>query len=171
MRMRFIISVIWHNSAGMQNFKCLVLTALLSIEVLLHRSWLATTRTCCLLLRVCGLTSTQSNYSDRVAMGVQKKTRKFATVKRIIGQRDARLKKNQGKAEIESKKQKEDEIIREVYDWNFLYSHCVLIRIGLKYPLRSSSNTIPPSSHLTMFLSIPISCPTRCRRSSRCCRQ
>lgn len=48
-------------------------------------------------------------------MGVQKKTRKFATVKRIIGQRDARLKKNQNKAEIESKKQKEDEVIREVY--------------------------------------------------------
>lgn len=47
-------------------------------------------------------------------MGVQKKTRKFATVKRIIGQRDARLKKNQNKAEIESKKQKDDEVIREV---------------------------------------------------------
>lgn len=47
-------------------------------------------------------------------MGVQKKTRKFATVKRIIGQRDARLKKNQEKAEIESKK-KNDEVIREVY--------------------------------------------------------
>jgi len=46
-------------------------------------------------------------------MGVQKKTRKFATVKRIIGQRDARLKKNQGKAEEESKK-KDDEVIREV---------------------------------------------------------
>ncbi|CAC9885187.1 unnamed protein product [Aureobasidium pullulans] len=28
-------------------------------------------------------------------MGVQKKTRKFAQVKRVIGQRDARLKKNQ----------------------------------------------------------------------------
>lgn len=48
-------------------------------------------------------------------MGVQKKTRKFATVKRIIGQRDARLKKNQNKAEIESKKKKDDEVIREVY--------------------------------------------------------
>lgn len=47
-------------------------------------------------------------------MGVQKKTRKFATVKRIIGQRDARLKKNQGKAEEESKKKKDDEVIREV---------------------------------------------------------
>jgi len=47
-------------------------------------------------------------------MGVQKKTRKFATVKRIIGQRDARLKKNQGKAEEGSKKTKDDEVIREV---------------------------------------------------------
>ncbi|KAI0201320.1 Fcf1-domain-containing protein [Astrocystis sublimbata] len=32
-------------------------------------------------------------------MGVAKKTRKFATVKRIIGSRDARLKKNAGKAD------------------------------------------------------------------------
>lgn len=48
-------------------------------------------------------------------MGVQKKTRKFATVKRIIGQKDARLKKNQQKAEIESQKKNDDEVIREVY--------------------------------------------------------
>lgn len=47
-------------------------------------------------------------------MGVQKKTRKFATVKRIIGQRDARLKKNQDKGEMEAKKKDED-VIREVY--------------------------------------------------------
>jgi U3 small nucleolar RNA-associated protein 24 len=47
-------------------------------------------------------------------MGVQKKTRKFATVKRIIGQRDARLKKNQDKGETEAKKKDED-VIREVY--------------------------------------------------------
>lgn len=47
-------------------------------------------------------------------MGVQKKTRKFATVKRIIGQRDARLQKNQQKADVEHKK-KDDEVIREVY--------------------------------------------------------
>lgn len=52
---------------------------------------------------------------DFLDMGVQKKTRKFATVKRIIGQRDARLKKNQNKAEEESKKKKDDEVIREVY--------------------------------------------------------
>ncbi|KAL8732455.1 MAG: hypothetical protein Q9181_003938 [Wetmoreana brouardii] len=44
-----------------------------------------------------------------------KKTRKFAAVKRVIGQRDARLKKNQNKGEIEGKrKSKGDEIIREV---------------------------------------------------------
>lgn len=47
-------------------------------------------------------------------MGVQKKTRKFAQVKRIIGQRDARLKKNQEKAEIVNKKKKDDDVIREV---------------------------------------------------------
>ncbi len=50
-------------------------------------------------------------------MGVQKRTRKFATVKRIIGQRDARLKKNIVKNEEQSKKKasKGDELIREVY--------------------------------------------------------
>lgn len=48
-------------------------------------------------------------------MGVQKKTRKFAQVKRIIGQRDARLKKNQLKGEEESqKKAKGDDVIREM---------------------------------------------------------
>jgi hypothetical protein len=49
-------------------------------------------------------------------MGLQKKTRRFTQVKRIIGQRDARLKKNQEKGEIEAKKKaKGDEVIREVY--------------------------------------------------------
>jgi U3 small nucleolar RNA-associated protein 24 len=66
-------------------------------------------------------------------MGVAKKTRKFGAVsifspsappseliphqvKRIIGQNDARLKKNQAKGEIESKKkEKGAEIVREVY--------------------------------------------------------
>lgn len=47
-------------------------------------------------------------------MGTQKKTRKFASVKRIIGQRDARLKKNQDKAVIEAKQKKDDDVIREV---------------------------------------------------------
>lgn len=49
-------------------------------------------------------------------MGVQKKTRKFASVKRIIGQRDARLKKNiVSNDEKQKKKVKGDELIREVY--------------------------------------------------------
>ncbi|CAF9937898.1 MAG: hypothetical protein ALECFALPRED_007448, partial [Alectoria fallacina] len=47
-------------------------------------------------------------------MGVIKKTRKFAQVKRIIGQRDARLKKNQDKAVIESKRKSKDELVREI---------------------------------------------------------
>jgi U3 small nucleolar RNA-associated protein 24 len=48
-------------------------------------------------------------------MGVQKKTRKFTQVKRIIGQRDARLKKNQDQGEIQAKKKaKGDEVIREM---------------------------------------------------------
>ncbi|KKY26437.1 hypothetical protein UCRPC4_g01456 [Phaeomoniella chlamydospora] len=48
-------------------------------------------------------------------MGVAKKTRKFAQVKRIIGQRDARLKKNQDKGELVGKqKAKGDEIVREI---------------------------------------------------------
>ncbi|WPH03632.1 rrna-processing protein fcf1 like protein [Acrodontium crateriforme] len=49
-------------------------------------------------------------------MGVQKKTRKFATVKRVIGQRDARLKKNIMKRddETEKKKAKGDDLIREI---------------------------------------------------------
>ena len=48
-------------------------------------------------------------------MGVQKKTRKFAQVKRVIGQRDARLKKNQEKAAIQSTKKKDEDVVREVY--------------------------------------------------------
>ena len=47
-------------------------------------------------------------------MGVQKRTRKFAQVKRIIGQRDSRLKKNQ-LAQDATDKNKKDEVIREVY--------------------------------------------------------
>ncbi|KAL8842511.1 MAG: hypothetical protein Q9176_002663 [Flavoplaca citrina] len=44
-----------------------------------------------------------------------KKTRKFAAVKRVIGQRDARLKKNQDKGEVEAKrKSKGDEVVREI---------------------------------------------------------
>ncbi|KAG8624132.1 hypothetical protein KVT40_009108 [Elsinoe batatas] len=46
-------------------------------------------------------------------MGVQKKTRKYAQTKRLIGQRDARLKKNQAKTETKATK-KEDNLVREI---------------------------------------------------------
>ncbi|CAD0110126.1 unnamed protein product [Aureobasidium uvarum] len=46
-------------------------------------------------------------------MGVQKKTRKFAQVKRVIGQRDARLKKNQVTGDDKAKKPSE-EVVREI---------------------------------------------------------
>ncbi|KAF7188148.1 rRNA-processing protein FCF1 [Pseudocercospora fuligena] len=50
-------------------------------------------------------------------MGVAKKTRKFAAVKRVIGQRDARLKKNILKEEKEQESKKKDksgELLREI---------------------------------------------------------
>ncbi|KAL3418218.1 duf652 domain-containing protein [Phlyctema vagabunda] len=48
-------------------------------------------------------------------MGVAKKTRKFGAVKRIIGQQDARLKKNQNKGEEEGKKKAAgDVVVREI---------------------------------------------------------
>ncbi|MDI1493322.1 MAG: rRNA-processing protein fcf1 [Ramalina farinacea] len=47
-------------------------------------------------------------------MGVAKKTRKFAQTKRIIGQRDARLKKNQVKAELLAKKPPPDQVVRQI---------------------------------------------------------
>jgi len=48
-------------------------------------------------------------------MGVHKKTKKFARVKRMIGQRDSRLKQNKDKGEIESKKKvKGDDVVREI---------------------------------------------------------
>lgn len=56
----------------------------------------------------------ESVSSQPTAMGVQKKTRKFATVKRIIGQKDARLKQNQKKGEELATKKKDDDVIREV---------------------------------------------------------
>lgn len=53
-------------------------------------------------------------------MGVAKKTRKFAAVKRVIGQRDARLKKNIFKNEgidpkTHEKKGKGSELVRDMY--------------------------------------------------------
>lgn len=92
-------------------------------------------------------------------MGVQKKTRKFAQVghdypcctdiltwksiqvKRIIGQRDARLKKNQDKAVIESKRKSKDDLVREMS----VSSHSVE---------PSLSNVSQTSSFLVSFLPI-----------------
>jgi U3 small nucleolar RNA-associated protein 24 len=54
-----------------------------------------------------------SDTTSLAIMGVAKKTRKFASVKRIIGQRDARLKKNQDKGEAEAKKPSND-LVREI---------------------------------------------------------
>lgn len=89
------------------------------------------------------------------AMGVQKRTRKFATVKRIIGQRDARLKKNQLKGETEARKKvKGDEVVREIPQ---VSSVCLPPTATCRGPLadvsdsRFSSSTTPLSSRLTMF--------------------
>ncbi|KFY25713.1 hypothetical protein V491_01630 [Pseudogymnoascus sp. VKM F-3775] len=46
-------------------------------------------------------------------MGVAKKTRKFGQVKRLIGQRDARLKKN-ADAATEGQKKKETTVVRQI---------------------------------------------------------
>ncbi|KFY15469.1 hypothetical protein V492_01967 [Pseudogymnoascus sp. VKM F-4246] len=46
-------------------------------------------------------------------MGVAKKTRKFGQVKRLIGQRDARLKKN-ADAAAEGQKKKETQVVRQI---------------------------------------------------------
>ncbi|KAK7542542.1 rRNA-processing protein FCF1 [Phyllosticta citribraziliensis] len=47
-------------------------------------------------------------------MGIQKRTRKFAQTKRVIGQRDARLKKNQVAADAADAQKKRDDVVREV---------------------------------------------------------
>ncbi|PUU77627.1 rRNA-processing protein FCF1 [Tuber borchii] len=48
-------------------------------------------------------------------MGVAKRTRKFAQVKRIVSSRDARLKKNQEKQQTATtKKDKSSEVVREI---------------------------------------------------------
>lgn len=54
-------------------------------------------------------------------MGVQKKTRKFAQVKRVIGQRDARLKKNEVKGDDKPKKPAE-EVVRDMCVFFLPYS-------------------------------------------------
>ncbi|MCJ1371707.1 rRNA-processing protein fcf1 [Loxospora ochrophaea] len=48
-------------------------------------------------------------------MGVQKRTRKFAQTKRLLGRRDGRLKQNQSNGEAEAKKKAAaNEIVREI---------------------------------------------------------
>ncbi|KAK8197605.1 rRNA-processing protein FCF1 [Phyllosticta capitalensis] len=47
-------------------------------------------------------------------MGIAKRTRKFAQTKRVIGQRDARLKKNQVAADAADAKKQRDDVVREV---------------------------------------------------------
>jgi len=56
---------------------------------------------------------TEHNAHHTINMGVQKKTRKFAQVKRVIGQRDARLKKNQVTGDDKTKKPS-DEVVRQM---------------------------------------------------------
>jgi hypothetical protein len=46
-------------------------------------------------------------------MGVAKRTRKFATVKRVIGKRDERLKDNKNRA-LEAEAKKKKELITEI---------------------------------------------------------
>lgn len=50
-------------------------------------------------------------------MAIQKRTRKFATTKRIISQRDDRLKKNKPEAKEASQKKsdKSKELVRDMY--------------------------------------------------------
>lgn len=109
-------------------------------------------------------------------MGVAKKTRKFGAVKRVIGQRDARLKKNQDKAD-EGQKKKEAEgnnVVREMYAFttSTLYLMSKLTSTAAhKSPPPSSSNTTPPSRPPTPSSSTPTSSLTpssaSCRSSNR----
>jgi hypothetical protein len=79
---------------------------------------------------IISLTLSISHYTTHTTpqnMGVQKKTRKFAQVKRVIGQRDARLKKNQVTGESDQPKKPAEEVVRDM---------CVL-----------SSSSLPSSPH------------------------
>ena len=60
-------------------------------------------------------------------------TQNALQVKRIIGQRDARLKKNQDKAVIQSKRKSKDELVRE------MSVHCRFLACFLSNVLQSSS--------------------------------
>ena len=65
-------------------------------------------------------------------MGVQKKTRKFAQVKRVIGQRDARLKKNQitGADEADkNKKKNDDDVVRDMCVFVFFAQESMVLSV------------------------------------------
>lgn len=91
-------------------------------------------------------------------MGVQKKTRKFAATKRVIGQRDARLKKNiMANEKKDEKKAKDDGLVREMYVliisacYSLAIPHTDMLYTARKFPPPCSSTTTPPSSHPTRF--------------------
>lgn len=86
-------------------------------------------------------------------MGVAKKTRKFGQVKRLLGQRDARLKANKEKAELEAKAKSKQkmaggELVREVPQMpsNMFFQH--------------NTALVPPYNVLvdTNFLSHTVQC-------------
>lgn len=106
---------------------------------------------------------------QRLSMGVQKKTRKFATVKRIIGQRDARLKKNIDKNSAEEQaKKKRDELIRDVYvstPSNMATPIPDAVYLDPKCRAACSFSTILLFSRPTRSSSTPTSSPTLCTTS------
>lgn len=77
-------------------------------------------------------------------MGVQKKTRKFATVKRVIGQRDARLKKNQLSAADATDKGKKPTISDDVVRDMFVPPPTLFLSSSF---CPSSRQTAPPTPH------------------------
>ncbi|KAH7560117.1 hypothetical protein BM1_03751 [Bipolaris maydis] len=79
-------------------------------------------------------------------MGVAKKTRKFATTKRIVGQRDARLKKNQMAGEIEAKKKEEENKAKRE-----IGNICYLYKDSLVHPQLTRSLPSPQVSSALFF--------------------
>jgi hypothetical protein len=94
-------------------------------------------------------------------MGVQKKTRKFAQVKRVIGQRDARLKKNQVTGESDQPKKPAEEVVRDMCVFSFpsfLFSSPSLCAV---------TNETQPTSTLLHVLPTQHRPPTTLLRPSR----
>ena len=87
---------------------------------------------------------------------MQRKTKRFTQVKRIIGQRDARLKKNQNKGEIEAKKKaRGDEVIREVY------AHKQELSVDLADILLQSASLLSPVLPIQYRSCPSLLCPCR----------